>query len=35
MEKARKAQDREGILKMLSYAQKVVKNTSAVAGASV
>jgi phage recombination protein Bet len=35
MEKARKAQDREGVLKMLSYAQKVVKNTSAVAGASV
>ena len=35
MEKARKSQDREGILKMLSYAQKVVKNTSAVAGASV
>ena len=35
MEKARKSQDREGVLKMLSYAQKVVKNTSAVAGASV
>jgi phage recombination protein Bet len=35
MEKARKAQDREGVLKMISYAQKVVKNTSAVAGASV
>jgi phage recombination protein Bet len=35
MEKARKAQDREGVLKMLSYAQKVVKNTSAVAGASL
>jgi hypothetical protein len=35
LEKARKSQDREGVLKMLSYAQKVVKNTSAVAGASV
>jgi phage recombination protein Bet len=35
MEKARKSQDREGVLKMLSYAQKVVKNTSVVAGASV
>ena len=34
MEKARKSQDREGVLKMLSYAQKVVKNISAVAGAS-
>jgi len=35
MEKARRSQDREGVLKMLSYAQKVVKNTSAVAGASL
>lgn len=35
MEKARKSQDREGVLKMLSYSAKVVKNTSAVAGASV
>jgi phage recombination protein Bet len=35
MEKARKSQDREGVLKMLSYAQKVVKNTSVVADASV
>ena len=28
-------EDREGVLKMLSYSAKVVKNTSAVAGASV
>jgi phage recombination protein Bet len=35
MEKARKSQDREGVLKMISYAQKVVKNTSVVAGVSV
>jgi phage recombination protein Bet len=35
LEKARKSQDREGVIKMLSYAQKVVKNTSAVAGAAV
>jgi phage recombination protein Bet len=33
-EKAKHSRDREGVLKMLSYAQKVVKNTSAVAGAS-
>jgi len=35
LEKARKSQDREGVIKMLSYAQKVVKNSSAVAGAAV
>ena len=35
MEKARKSQDREGILKMLSYSMKVVKNSSAVASATV
>lgn len=35
LEKARKSQDREGVIKMLSYAQKVVKNASAVAGAAV
>jgi phage recombination protein Bet len=35
MEKARKSQDREGVLKMISYAQKVVKNTNVVAGASI
>jgi len=34
MDKARKAKDREGILKMLSYSAKVVKNGAAVAGAS-
>jgi phage recombination protein Bet len=33
-EKAKHSRDREGVLKMLSYAQKVVKNTSAVAGVS-
>ncbi len=31
-DKARKAQDREGVLKMMLYAQKVVKNVSVVAG---
>jgi phage recombination protein Bet len=33
-EKAKHSRDREGVLKMLSYAQKVVKNVGAVAGAS-
>jgi phage recombination protein Bet len=33
-EKAKHFRDREGILKMLSYAEKVVRNTSAVASAS-
>ncbi len=33
-EKAKHSRDREGVLKMLSYSQKVVKNTSALAGAS-
>jgi len=33
-EKAKHARDRDGVLKMLSYAQKVVKNTNAIAGAS-
>lgn len=34
MDKAHKAKDREGILKMLSYSAKVVRNGAAVAGAS-
>jgi hypothetical protein len=34
MDKAHKAKDREGALKMLSYSAKVVKNGAAVAGAS-
>jgi len=34
MDKAHKAKDREGVLKMLSYAAKVVKNGVAVASAS-
>lgn len=34
MDKAHKAKDREGVLKMLSYSAKVVKNGAAVAGAS-
>lgn len=34
MDKAHKAKDREGVLKMLSYSAKVVKNEAAVAGAS-
>jgi len=33
-EKAKHSRDREGVLKMLSYSQKVVKNVGAVAGAS-
>jgi phage recombination protein Bet len=33
-EKAKHSRDREGVLKMLSYAEKVVRNTSAVASAS-
>jgi phage recombination protein Bet len=34
MDKAHKAKDREGVLKMLSYSSKVVRNGAAVAGAS-
>lgn len=34
MDKAHKAKDREGVLKMLSYSAKVVKNEAAVASAS-
>ena len=34
MDKAHKAKDREGVLKMLSYSAKVVRNGAAVAGAS-
>jgi hypothetical protein len=34
MDKARKAKDRESILKMLSYSAKVVRNGAAVASAS-
>lgn len=34
MDKAHKAKDREGVLKMLSYSAKVVRNEAAVAGAS-
>lgn len=34
MDKAHKAKDREGVLKMLSYSYKVVRNGAAVAGAS-
>jgi len=34
MDKARKAKDREGVLKMLSYSAKVVRNGAAVASAS-
>ncbi len=34
MDKAHKAKDREGVLKMLSYSTKVVRNGAAVAGAS-
>jgi phage recombination protein Bet len=34
MDKAHKAKDREGVLKMISYSAKVVKNGAAVAGAS-
>ena len=33
-EKAKHSRDREGVLKMLSYAEKVVRNTRAVASAS-
>jgi phage recombination protein Bet len=33
-EKAKHSRDRHGVLKMLSYSEKVVKNISAVAGAS-
>jgi phage recombination protein Bet len=33
-EKAKHSRDREGVLKMLSYAEKVVRNTSAVTSAS-
>lgn len=35
LEKARKAQDREGVIKMLTFAQKVVKNANTVADAAV
>lgn len=34
MDKAQKAKDREGVLKMLSYSAKVVRNGAAVASAS-
>jgi len=34
MDKAHKAKDREGVIKMLSYSAKVVRNGAAVAGAS-
>jgi phage recombination protein Bet len=34
LDKARKAQDREGVLKMLSYAQKVIKNVGAATAAT-
>jgi hypothetical protein len=33
-EKAKHSRDRHGVLKILSYSEKVVKNISAVAGAS-
>jgi phage recombination protein Bet len=34
LDKARKSQDRDGVMKMLTYAQKVVRNVSSVTGAS-
>ena len=34
LSRPRKSRDREGVLKMLGYAEKVVRNTSAVASAS-
>lgn len=34
VDKARKSRDKEGVLKMLGYSEKVVRNVSAVAGAS-
>ncbi len=34
LDKARKSRDREGVLKMLGYAEKVVRNVSVVAGAT-
>ena len=34
MDKAHKAEDSEGVLKMLSYSAKVVRNGAAIAGAS-
>ncbi|MFZ4616665.1 MAG: phage recombination protein Bet [Rectinemataceae bacterium] len=34
LDKARKSRDREGVLKMIGYAEKVIRNVSAVAGAT-